>query len=98
MNLKKELGLEDNEKGVIFIEGHNGVYICESSLCQDDFIEESDISSMRIKNNILYINLLSGDTLTYDMNEYDIYYTEMANQVVVAFEPVKIETNEELNS
>lgn len=98
MNLKKELGLEDNEKGVIFIEGHNGVYVCESSLGQDDFIEESDISSMRIKDNTLIIKTLYDDTYTYDMDEYDIYYTEMANQVVVAFEPVKIEIDEELNS
>lgn len=101
MNLKKELGLEDNEKGVIFIADHDGVYVCESSLGQNDFIEENDIFSMRIVNNTLIIETTYDDyneIHEFSLDEYDVYYTEMANQVVVAFEPVKIETDEELNS
>lgn len=96
MNLKKELGLEDNEKGVIFIASHDGVYVCESGLVYEDFID--DICRMEIKNNTLYIYCTYDEAYQFSLDEYDIYYTEMANQVVVAFEPVKIETDEELNS
>jgi hypothetical protein len=96
MNLKKELGLEDNEKGVIFIAGHDGVYVCESGLVYEDFID--DICYMEIKDNTLYIYCLCDEKYYFSLDKYDVYYTEMANQVVVAFEPVKIETDEELNS
>ena len=96
MNLKKELGLEGNEKGVIFIAGHDGVYVCESGLVYEDFID--DICRMEIKDNTLYIYCTYDEAYKFSLDEYDVYYTEMANQVVVAFEPVKIETDEELNS
>lgn len=96
MNLKKELGLEDNEKGVIFIASHDGVYVCGSGLGYEDFID--DVCNMEIKDNTFYIYCIYDEEYEFSLDEYDIYYTEMANQVIVAFEPVKIETDEELNS
>ena len=100
MTFKEYLGLEDNDKKVIYVTDDDGVYICDSSLEVKDWLS-AQLCEWEIKDNVMLIhNWGIASVCAFNLDEYDVYRAESANviRLAVPFEFVKVETDEELHS
>ena len=101
MTFKKYLGLEDDDKKVIYVTDDDGVYICDSSLEVKDWLSNDEMDGYEIRDNILIIhNWVKASVCVFSLDEYVVYKAEIVNVIrpAIPFEFMKVETDEELHS
>ena len=86
---------EYDNKDKIYITRDDGIYICGSGSALIEHI--SDIESMKIEDNVLIVKTINGIS-KFDLKIYNVYKTEYVVEEIYPFEPLQVESNEELQN
>ena len=96
MTTKESLGFKENDKQIILIVKHKGIYFLYSDCSIRSHKDEDEIEWCKIRNNTFILKDEYLEKYYYDLNEYDIYYTEYAYPILAPISLAEIGTEEEL--